>query len=129
MAKISAGGIILKEKRIFLLKRSHSKKAFPWFRGFPWWRWEENENFKEIAIREIKEEVGLDFKPNEVFFESIIWWWNSQRFLWDRTWNILLQEEEVDGYAWFSYNEAINLDLAFDYKEILEKLLKKWLIE
>ena len=39
--------------------------------------------------------------------------------------NIKIQEEEITEYNWFSFEEAIKLDLGFDYKEVIEMLHKE----
>ena len=41
---------------------------------------------------------------------------------------ITIQKEEIDDYDWFSYDDAVKLELAFDYKKIIEKLRKEELI-
>jgi len=122
--------IVLNDKRILLIKRPMNKKKYPWLRDIPWGRWEENETYKETAIREVKEEVGLDFIPTELFWESIMWGGqrNCQRFLGSRSWTINLQLEEADGYARYTYDEAIKLELAFDFKDLIEKLKQEELI-
>ena len=124
--RLSAGWIILKDKKILLTKRSFYTKAFPWFWTLPSWRWEENETAEEIAIREVKEEIGLDFIPTQLFHTSIMAHTVEQvktnRFLGTYSWSIDIQEEEVDWYAWYTYEEAIKLELAFDYRDMIEKL-------
>lgn len=125
--RITAGWLLIQNKKILLLKRSNYTKAFPWFWIIPWWRWEKNETAEEIAIREVKEESGLNFIPTKLFQSSIIEHssWNyvkTNRFLGTFSWKIDVQKEEVDWYAWYNYNEAMNLDLAFDYKKVIEKL-------
>ena len=124
--RLSAWWIILKDKKILLIKRSYYSKAFPWYWTLPSWRWEENETAKQIAIREIKEEIGLDFQPTDLFHTSVIFHTvekiQTNIFLWFYNWEIKIQEEEVDWYAWYTYQESIELKLAFDYKELIEKL-------
>jgi ADP-ribose pyrophosphatase YjhB (NUDIX family) len=124
--------IIDKYKRILLTKRSNYTKAFPFYWTLPWWRWEPLENPKDIVIREIKEEVWLDFKPTKLYFSCIMEnsWEDtkSHRFLWEWLWSIKIQMEEADWYAWYSYEEIKNLKIAFNYKEMIEMLYKDWLI-
>ena len=50
------------------------------------------------------------------------------RFLGDWKGKIKVQKEEIDDCNWFSYDDAVKLELAFDYKKIIEKLRKEELI-
>ena len=70
----------------------------------------------------------MDFTPTKIikkgdwdgkFFYRFLGNWNGQ---------IKIQETEVVTYNWFTYNEAIELNLAFDYKEIIELLFKRNLL-
>ena len=124
--------IIDKNKRILLTKRSNYTKAFPGYWCIPWWRWEIWETAEEIVIREIKEEVWLDFKPTKVFhackvnnnWEDIL----SNRFIWNYSWKINIQEEEIDWYAWYKYEEIKDLKIAFNHIKTLDKLHNEDLI-
>ena len=124
--RLASGWIILRDKKILLIKRSDYTKAFPWYWTLPSWKQENNETAEENAIREVKEEVWLDFIPTKLFHNSVLensWIEvHAHRFLWDWSWKITIQEKEVDWYAWYTYNEAIKLDLAFDYRKVIEKL-------
>ncbi len=127
--RLSAWWIIIRDKKVLLTKRSSYTQAFPWYWTLPSWRWEEDETAEQVAIREVKEEIGLDFQPTELFHTSIIQHTveelQTNRFLWSYSWEIKIQEEEVDWYAWYSYEEALELQLAFDYRDLIEKLHKE----
>lgn len=128
--RIWAAGVILKDKRILLTKRSNYTKAFPMHWTFPGGRWEWNELPEELVIREVKEEINLNFTPTKLFQSGIIEnSWEpikTHRFLWTFEWTIKIQEEEVDGFAWYTYEETLNLKIAFDYDEVLKKLHNEW---
>lgn len=63
---IGAGAAILKDKKILLTKRVSSKKNFPNCWTFPAGRLESTDKSLEAAaIREIKEEINLDFVPEK----------------------------------------------------------------
>tara|TARA_B100000315_G_scaffold255139_1_gene297756 strand:- start:6808 stop:6963 length:156 start_codon:yes stop_codon:yes gene_type:complete len=49
----------------------------------------------------------------------------SYRFLGDWFWQIKIQEEEVVDFNWFYYEDAIKLNLAFEYRKVIEKLHKE----
>ena len=125
---LSASGIILNQKKILLLQRSDYSERYPGFWGCPGGRAEEGETAEENVIREVKEECNLDFTPTKIikkgdwdgkFFYRFLGNWNGQ---------IKIQETEVVTYNWFTYNEAIELNLAFDYQEIIELLYKNDLL-
>lgn len=125
---LSASGIILKNKKILLLKRSNYTEMYAGFWGCPGGRAEKHESAIQNVIREVKEECNLDFSPTEII--KIGHWQQKKyyRFLGNWSGKIKIQEEEVVDYNWFSYEEAIQLKLAFDYKEILQLLNNKNLI-
>jgi ADP-ribose pyrophosphatase YjhB (NUDIX family) len=63
--------IIIESKRILLIKRSKDKRNFANFWAFPWWWQELNETPEETTIREVKEEVWLDFEIERLFSQKI----------------------------------------------------------
>ena len=70
--------------------------------------------------REVKEEVNLQFKVTKLF--STGKWKDRElyRFLGDWKGEVKIQEEELLEWNWFTYNEAIKLDLSFDYRKVIE---------
>jgi len=124
----AASAIILKDKRILLVKRS-GYGAYPNTWACAGGRADGNETPEEAVVRELKEEVNLDFTPTRVYKK----WYHDDRemfrFLGDWKGNIKLQEEELKEYNWFSYDEAIKLDLGFDYREVVEMLHKDGLLK
>jgi 8-oxo-dGTP pyrophosphatase MutT (NUDIX family) len=128
--QIISSGIIIKENRILLIKRSKNKplNANPNYWSLPWWRSENNETPFDTVIREVREEVWLHFTPKEVFHEFEWPYNNFYSFLWDVTWQILLQEEECDGYAWYTYDETKELLINNRVSDIIKKLTENNLI-
>lgn len=121
---LSASGIILHNKKILLLQRSNYTSMYPGFWGCPGGRAEQNETAEQNVIREVKEECNLDFTPTVII--KIGDWQGRKfyRFLGNWSGEIKIQEEEVLDYNWFTFEKAVQLQLAFDYKEILEILRK-----
>lgn len=99
---------------------------FPWFWTLPSWKQEGDEKAEEVAIREVKEEVGLDFVPTELFHSSVLSYNDTYiktfRYIWTYSWVIRLQEEEAQWYGWYTFEDALKLELAFDYKDLIKKL-------
>lgn len=125
---LAASGIILEQKKILLLKRSNYSERYPEFWGCPGGRAEKGETAEQNVIREVKEECNLDFTPTKIIKTGL--WQNREyyRFLGDWSGTIIIQEKEVTDYNWFTFNEAIKLQLAFDYKEIIETLQQQNLL-
>ena len=119
---LAASGILLRNRKILLLRRSDYTKNFPGHWGCPGGRAELNETAEENVIREVKEECNLDFSPEEILKMGIWQQRKFYRFLGRWSGQIKIQEKEVVNFGWFSYEEALQLNLSFDYKEIVELL-------
>ena len=109
---LAASGIILQNQKILLLQRSNYTKNYPEFWGCPG----------------VKEECNLDFKPTKILKTGVWQQRKYYRFLGNWTGEIKIQELEVLDYNWFTYHEAMKLNLSFDYKEVLDILHKKQLL-
>ena len=125
---LGASGIILENKKILLLKRSNYTERYPGFWGCPGGRAEQNETAEQNVIREVKEECNLDFTPIEIIKTGVWLEKKYYRFLGNWSGEIKIQEEEVLDFNWFTFEKAMQLQLAFDYKEIVELLYKKKLL-
>ncbi|PCH76511.1 MAG: hypothetical protein COB98_06060 [Flavobacteriaceae bacterium] len=125
---LAASAIILKNNKILLLQRSNYTENYPLYWGCPGGRAEAGETAAENAIREVKEECGLDFIPKEILKDGV--WENRAFFRFLGTWSgeIVIQEKEVLAYKWCTYKEALALKLSFDYREVVELLHKKDLL-
>ena len=125
---LSASGIIIQRKKILLLQRSNYTQLYAGFWGCPGGRAEPGETAEQNVIREVKEECNLDFLPTEIIKTGDWQGRKFYRFLGNWTGNIKIQEEEVVDYNWFTFNETQKLQLAFDYREIVDLLHYKSLI-
>lgn len=121
--------IINDKKQILLLKRSDYNRSFSHHWTIPWWRWKQSETPEQIAVREVKEEIWLDFNPTILFQTWILnhpeWAIKKHLFLWNYSWEIKASPTETEWYGWFHYDEARILPIAFDYLEVIELLHKK----
>jgi len=125
---LAASGIILQDKKILLLQRSNYSENYPEFWGCPGGRAEQGETAEQNVIREVKEECNLNFSPTSILKTGV--WQNRNYYRFLGHWNgeIEIQALEVLDYNWFSYEEAIKLNLSFDYKDVIEMLYTKQLI-
>ena len=121
--------IIDNNKRILLIKRWLLVKNNKNYWAVPSWKCEKWEDLEIAAVREVKEEVGLDFHVRKLYFKETVW--NNEnediiktfhRYLWKVDGKISLQEEECDGYGWFSYEETTDLLMTSSMKNLLKKL-------
>ena len=125
---IAAGALIIQDKKILLTKRSTYTSFFPGCWTCPGGRANEGETAMQAVIREVREEVDLDFTPTELF--STGKWQDRElnRFLGTWSGKVQIQENEVLEYGWFAYEEAMELNLAFDYRDVIEKLHRRKLL-
>jgi ADP-ribose pyrophosphatase YjhB (NUDIX family) len=124
--------IIIQDKRILLIKRNKNKKTLADFWALPWWWQEWDETPEETTIREVKEEVWLNFEIESLFCESPneeVQELHHYNYIWKAVWKIVLQEEECDWYWWFNYEETKYLPIVDRMKEIIKKLFNENLID
>lgn len=131
---IACGGAIIKDYKLLLTKRVGSKKRYPFCWTFPSGKLEESDkNLESTAIREVKEEVNLDFRPSRKlgYYET-----NTEEeiiigfiFLGEWSGDLKAQESEISEIGWFSYQETKEIKLAFSYNETIEDLYKAGLIK
>lgn len=121
----SCGCIIIKDKKVLLVYEKNRN-----FWGFPKGHVEEGENEIETALREVKEEVGLDVEidtkkrytlnyiiRNEIDKTTVLY------IAVPKNNNLKIQESEIEDAKWFNFNEAIDT-LTFDnWKDLLKKVI------
>ena len=95
---------------------------FPDYWAIPWWNHENDETAEETTIREVKEEVWLDFIPNHLFLEEINENYHFHRYIWEHSWEIKIQVEECDWYWWFNLEESLALKINENMVNIFNKL-------
>lgn len=113
------------ENRILLIQRGITAPTFPGCWAFPAGLAEPGETPREAAIRETLEEIGVEVSAdNKPFWEGDL---NNRKlsyFLgdWKAPEKLVVQINEVSGYGWFTYEEALRLPLAFRYAEVIKSL-------
>lgn len=123
----SCGAVVFKSKNSknkFLLIKN--KRSAHW--GFPKGHIELGETREETAVREVKEETGLDISIFPNFVQSSDYMIkgkiekNVSIFLAQSSnSNYVMQEEEIDACGWFSYEKAFYVLFYQNDKQILKK--------
>jgi bis(5'-nucleosidyl)-tetraphosphatase len=123
----SAGAIIyrLRGRHVeFLLIKQHTKRSGYW--SFPRGHLEAGENDEQAAIREVKEEVGLDitilpgfsqdvtYRPRADTIKTIMY------FLAKCDGKVVLEDEEVMTYQWATMDQARKVITIKDILNCLE---------
>ena len=124
----SCGCIIIKDNKVLLVYEKNMN-----FWGFPKGHMEKGENEIETALREVKEEVGLDVEidnekryvlnynvRNEIDKTTVLYVASPKNE------KIVMQESEIEDAKWCDFEEALNT-LTFDnsremFKNVIEDL-------
>lgn len=109
--------IVNDDGQLLVQKRSNNKKCFPGYWDIPSaGHLDAGESSIEGAIRETKEELGVDTKAEDYQYVgeyiSDTTWELGQVYLLKmnmRAENMVLQEDEVEQVKWLSFNEFKNL--------------------
>ncbi len=127
---VSCNAIILRNNKVLLVRRAEEPERGKWC--FPGGRIELGETAEEAITREMKEELGIDFKPRFAFYnDSINPSLNSHyielQFFGGIDGEIKLNGENSE-FNWFSCVDALGLPIAFTHRKILEKLIAEKLL-
>jgi len=126
------GAVIIRNKKIFLVKRSLYKRSYPGYWCAPGGSIEDGETPQESVSREIKEEINCDFKIKKFLGKFLVredgFTLRSFRFLGDIFGNLKLNKEATD-FGWFSYKETQKMKIGFHYKKMLKLLYKQDIIK
>jgi len=128
ISKKGARAILLDEQgRVLLGKRAKGIESGKWclIGGKP----EEGETTKEAVIREVKEEISIDFEP--IFYRNFKGIDKNKKVKWTSAYFIghinshqlqgNLNLAELAEVRFFSKEELANQEIAFDHKKVLEK--------
>ena len=122
----SCGCIIIKNEKVLLVYEKNRN-----FWGFPKGHMEEGENEIDTALREVKEEVGLEveidikkrYTLNYIIRDEI----DKTTVLYiavPKNENLEMQESEIEDIKWCDFDEALDT-LTFDnWKELFKKVIK-----
>ena len=121
----SCGCIIIKDQKVLLVYEKNRN-----FWGFPKGHMEDGETEIETALREVKEEVGLDVEidkkrrytlnyviNNEIDKTTVLYIAKAKNE------KIIMQESEIENTKWCSFEEALNMLTFDDWKEMFKKVI------
>ena len=132
---VSCGGVVIHRGKILLLYKNQNGKYVGWV--LPKGTLEEGENFKQTALREVKEETGVSAKiikyigkmqysfqgDNDIVNKTVHWFLMEANSFYSKP-----QEEEffVDS-GYYKFHEAYHLLKFPNEKAILEKAYDEYL--
>ena len=128
------GIALIKDNKILLGQRVKSEDTKLW--SLPGGSIEVGENNKLGAIREVKEECGLDINEDDIYLigmdidnNNIDYTYYTRKF----TGDLIAKEDEMINFTWFSINEILMLNkkgLLYPAANIsIENILAKNIIE
>jgi 8-oxo-dGTP diphosphatase len=130
---ITTVGAVIIEQEADQVKVLLTLRGYPPFQGrwcLPGGHIEKNETAQQAVTREVKEEVGLDFKADFKFYwdeiipemdiHAVVLVFNGPV-----TGELIAQPGEVVEMRWFTFEEIESIPLAFQHNSILKKYFKK----
>lgn len=122
----SCGCIIIKNRKVLLVYEKNRN-----FWGFPKGHMEEGENEIQTALREVKEEIGLEVEIDEqkrytlnyIIKDEI----DKTTVLYiatPKSEEIIIQESEIQNIKWCDFDETLNTLTFENWKEMFKKVIK-----
>jgi 8-oxo-dGTP diphosphatase len=130
--QFSAGGIVFKGDKVLVVKNASIKDKKTAYWGFPKGHLEKGEGSKEAALREVKEETGIEAKISSKLGEvSYIFTQYGERIFKVVTFFLMeyvsgedkAQLNEVSQINWLSPKDALEILSFKNDKEMLQKAL------
>lgn len=132
--EFSAGGVIFKKDlagyKFLLINNAALKDPSKSYWGFPKGHLDPGETSKDAALREVKEEVGIEAEILEKIGDSkYVFPWQGEKifkivtmFLMEaKTFEIKVQQEELLGADWFDFEPALKKISFSNDKQHLKK--------
>ena len=131
---VSSGGVVIHKGRVLLLYKNHNNKYIGWV--LPKVTVEEKENFRQTAIREVREEAKVyakilkylgktqyDFKGNgDVINKTVHWYLMSSNSHFCRP----QQDEHFSDAGFYKKHEAFHMLKFNDEKQIILKAFEEY---
>ena len=131
----SCGGVVIFRGKILLLYKNFKNKYEGWV--LPKGTVEQGEEYKETALREVKEETGVSAEivkyigksqytfnvPNDVVDKDVHWYLMSSNNYYSKP----QKEEYFEDSGYYKYHEAYHLLKFANERQILEKAYNEYL--
>ncbi len=122
---VGIGVVCMNSKNQVLLLHHRFHNEYPW--GLPTGWMHRNEHPQEAARRELKEETGIDVEIKSILSIESNRSWLEIIFLGiSINDNVLLEDREIQGYAWVGYNELRNYKLAPKQEKVIMLLMNRY---
>lgn len=129
---IAVGVLVINKDKALIIKRGEEPNKFLW--SIPGGLVEIGEELEEAAIREVKEEMGIDVKiekmigifncinrnKNEIEYHYVIIDYIAREF----TGSIKTNKEILD-FKWIKFNELHNYELTNTTRELFREFIRK----
>ncbi len=117
-----SAAIIVRDQKVLLIKRSEQEDSEPGKWCTPNETLNEGESPEGAVVRGVKEELGMSFVIFKRLFDHS--YQEHTTFVFEGVANgeIVPNPEEVADYGWFSYQEAMRLEFAYDYDRVIRSL-------
>lgn len=126
---VGVGAIITDQSRVLLVKRAHPPIQGQW--SIPGGVLEVGEMVREAAVREAREETGLEVEPGELLgvFDRVLrdrehrvqYHYVLIDFLCRITGGELKAASDAEDVRWFAFEELPSLNLAPDTQDVIRK--------
>lgn len=130
---VGVGAVIIEADRVLLVKRAHPPLQAQW--SIPGGVLEVGELMQEAAVREAREETGLDVEPGELLGvydrvlrdpeQRIQYHYVLIDFLCRRVSGELCAASDAAEVCWFNRDELPILNLAADTQDVIQKGFQK----
>lgn len=125
MGKVAQKAIIFKEDKVLLVRDPRDPEVI-W--ELPGGRLNSGENPKQGLVRELKEELGTEFKIGNVIYSSQFWHKRDEVMalvlvylaeMADSSSTLVPDKGEICEYGWFGREEVMTMTMFKEYKEAL----------
>ena len=117
-----SAAIIVRDQKVLLIKRSKQEDSEPGKWCTPNETLNEGESPESAVVRGVKEELGMSFVVSKRLFDHSYQEHTTFVFEGVATGELVPNPEEVADYGWFSYQEAMPLEFAYDYDKVIKNL-------